>query len=77
MTLAVSYVWQYALESHNTENSKQIFLEMKLRGLRSQFNIHVSVSDLYIPTIGLPIRLQENRLEYINRSQIHDCGNLD
>ncbi len=24
------------------------------------FNIHVSGSDLYIPTIGLPILLQEN-----------------
>ena len=40
-----------------TENSKHIFPEMKL--LNSY--IHVSVSDLYIPTIGLPILLQENR----------------
>jgi hypothetical protein len=29
--------------------------------LRSLSPIHVSVSDLYIPTIGLPILLQENR----------------
>ena len=28
--------------------------------LRSVSPIHVSVSDLYIPTIGLPILLQEN-----------------
>jgi len=27
---------------------------------QSQFHIHVSVSDLYIPRIGLPILLQEN-----------------
>jgi hypothetical protein len=37
---------------HCTENSKQIFPEMKLRGLFPNFYIHVSVSDLYIPTIG-------------------------
>jgi hypothetical protein len=31
-----------------------------LRGLSPNFYIDVSVSDLYIPTIGLPILLQEN-----------------
>jgi hypothetical protein len=30
---------------------------MKLRGLVPNFYIHVSVSDLYIPTIGPPILL--------------------
>ncbi len=35
-----------------TENSKQIFPEMKLRGLVPNFYIHVSVHDLYIPMIG-------------------------
>jgi hypothetical protein len=29
-------------------------------GLSPNFHIHVSVSDLYIPMIGLPILLQEN-----------------
>jgi hypothetical protein len=43
-----------------TENSKQIFPEMKLRGLSPNSYIHVSVSDLYITTIGLPILLQED-----------------
>jgi hypothetical protein len=33
---------------------------MKLRGLSPNSCIHVSVSDLHIPTIGLPILLQEN-----------------
>jgi hypothetical protein len=33
---------------------------MKLRGLIPNSYIHVSVSDVYIPTIGLPIMLQEN-----------------
>ncbi len=32
----------------------------KLRGHSPNFHIHVSVSDLYIPTIDLPILLQEN-----------------
>ncbi len=34
---------------------------MKLHGLVPNFHIHDSVSDLYIPTIGLPILLQQNR----------------
>jgi hypothetical protein len=46
---------------------------MKLYGLVPNSYIHVSVSDLYIPTIGLPILLQENRWTlswvYKNRSQ--------
>jgi hypothetical protein len=48
-------------QRHNTENLKQIFPEKDLRGLSPNFHIHVSVSDLiqYIPTIGLPILLQE------------------
>ncbi len=50
----------FAMQRHNTKNSKEIFLEMKLRGLSPNYQIHVSVSDLYIPTIGLPILLQEN-----------------
>ncbi len=37
---------------HCTENSKRIFPEMKLRGLVPNFYVHVSVSDLYISTIG-------------------------
>jgi hypothetical protein len=39
---------------------KQIFPEKELRGLSPKLHIHVSVSDLYITTIGLPILLQEN-----------------
>jgi hypothetical protein len=46
-----------------------------LRGLSMNFHIHVSVTYLYIPRIGLHIFLQQNRQtdarwwEYINRSQ--------
>jgi hypothetical protein len=42
------------------KNPKQIIPEKELRGRRSNFHIHVSVSDLYISTIDLPILLQEN-----------------
>jgi hypothetical protein len=35
---------------------------MKLRGLSPNSFIDVSVSDLYIPTIRLPVLLQENSL---------------
>jgi hypothetical protein len=37
-----------------SENTKQIFPEMKLRGLVPNFYIHVLASDSYVPTIGLP-----------------------
>ncbi len=40
------------MQMHCTENLNQIFLEMKLRGPAPNFYIHVSASDLYIPTIG-------------------------
>jgi hypothetical protein len=40
----------------------------ELRGLSPNFYIHVSLSDLFIPTIGPPIFLQQNRQT--------DCGNI-
>ncbi len=46
------------LQSQNAENLKQIFPEKEYRGLSPNF-FHVSVSELYIPTMGLPILLQE------------------
>ncbi len=47
------------LQRTNTENLKKIFPEKELRSHISNFHIQVSVSDLYIPTIDLPILLQE------------------
>jgi len=60
---------------HCTENSKQIFPEMKLRGLLPNICIHVSVNDLYIPTIGPAIFLYCicGPIVGINSSQIHEC----
>ncbi len=47
---------------HNIKNSKQIFLEKEMRDHSPNSYIpHVSVSDLYIPSISLPILLQENK----------------
>jgi hypothetical protein len=59
-----------------------VFPEMKLCSLVPKSYIHVSVSDLYIPRIGQPIWLQQNRQTdpgnvYVNRSQIHECGNWE
>ncbi len=45
---------------HCKEISIYVFPEKKLRGLSPNFHIHVSVSDLSIPTIGPPIFLQQN-----------------
>jgi hypothetical protein len=50
-----------------TENSKQIFPELNCAASVPSF-IHVSVSDLYIPTINLHILLQEIR--WTNRRNI-------
>jgi hypothetical protein len=50
----------HTLQRHNIKNSKQIFPEKELRSLSTCFHIHMSVSDFDIPTIGLPILLQEN-----------------
>jgi hypothetical protein len=43
------------------ENPIYVLPEEKLRGLSPNFHIHVSVSDLYINTIGPPIFLQQAR----------------
>jgi hypothetical protein len=41
------------------QNREKNFQEKELRGHSPNFHIHVSMSDLYIPTIDLPILLQE------------------
>ncbi len=43
---------------------------MKLHGLSPNSYIHVSVSDLHIPTRGLPILMQENRWTYHRKIKI-------
>jgi hypothetical protein len=52
-------LYMAALQRQDTEFSKQIFPEKEYRGLGPNFHIHVSVSDLFISTIGLPILLEE------------------
>jgi hypothetical protein len=47
------------LQRTKPENLKQIFPEKKLLGHSPNVHIHVSVSNLYIPTIDLHILLQE------------------
>jgi hypothetical protein len=47
------------LQKQNAENLKQIFPEKEYRGLSPNFHIHVSVSELYILTVGLPFLLEE------------------
>jgi hypothetical protein len=41
------------LQRQNADNLKQIFPEKEYRGLSPIFHIHVSVSELYVPTMGL------------------------
>jgi hypothetical protein len=47
------------LKEKMPENLKQIFPEKEYWGLSPNFHIHVSVSELYIPTMGLPFLLEE------------------
>jgi hypothetical protein len=49
----------HALQRQNAENLKQIFPGKEYRGLSPNFHIHVSKSELYIPTLGLPFLLEE------------------
>jgi hypothetical protein len=51
--------FRYKLQRKNAENLMQIFPEKEYRGLSPNFHIHVSVSELYIPTMGLPFLLEE------------------
>jgi hypothetical protein len=66
------------LQSHNNENSEQIFPEKELRGYNPNSCIHVSVIDLYIPLISLAILLQENRwterYKLLIERENWDCG---
>jgi hypothetical protein len=48
-----------ALQRQNAENLKQMFPGKEYRGLSPNFHIHLSVSELYIPTMGLPVLLEE------------------
>jgi hypothetical protein len=47
------------LQRQNAENLKQIFPEKEYRGLSPNFHIYVSVSELYIHTMGVPVLLEE------------------
>jgi hypothetical protein len=47
------------IQIHTAANLKQIFPEKEYRDLSPNFHIHVSVSELYIPTMGLPVLLEE------------------
>jgi hypothetical protein len=55
------FLWRNTVSSHSKENPIYVFLFWELRGLSPNFHIHMSVSDLYIPTIGPHISLQQNR----------------
>jgi hypothetical protein len=52
-------LYSTALQRQNAENLKQIFPEKEYRGLSPNFHIHVSVSELYIPTMSLHVLLEE------------------
>jgi hypothetical protein len=69
-------------EKNQYQNLKQIFPEKELRGHSPNFHIYVSLSDLYIPTILMPILLQEIcgpilGIHCVYRLYTHECENWD
>ncbi len=58
-TIVTRYISAYTLQRQNAEYLKQIFPEKEYQGLSPNFYIHVSVSELYISTMGLPFLLEE------------------
>ncbi len=66
---------------HYKENPIYVFLLWELRGVITNFHIHVSVSDLYSPMISPYISLQQNRgplsWKYLYLSQIYECRNWE
>ncbi len=67
-----------ALESYTAKKIRFYVLpEKKLHGLSPNFHIHVSVSDIYISTIGPPIFVQQNRQKVgiYKCLQKHECRN--
>ncbi len=72
MTSVYLHQWHYISIkcpwSHCNDKPIYVFPEKELHGLSPNFHIHVAVSNLYIPRIGPPIFLQQNRQT--------DCGNI-
>jgi len=69
----VSLSYAFTLQTHCAENSKQILQERKLHVLVPNFHIHVSVSNLYSPTIG-PLVLRARPCSFISgNTSIWSC----
>ncbi len=73
----VSTICEMWFTARYSENLKQIFPEMELRGLSPNSYIDVTLSDSWIPTIVLPILPHKicrpiMGIYCINRSQIHE-----
>jgi hypothetical protein len=60
---------------------KLLFTKHNYNFLSPSSYTHMSVKDLYISRINLPILLRGNMWTepegYINRSQTHECGNWE
>ncbi len=59
--MGLAFEYNSTLQRRINENLKHTFPEKELRALSPNCHIHVSVSNLYFPTIGPHIFLQLNR----------------
>ncbi len=73
--------WEWLVPIYAFPEMKLLFPKQNYNALSPRSYTHISVRDLYISRIGLPILLTgkyvDRSWEYINRSQIHECGNWD
>ncbi len=68
-------VWFQFMYSQKWNCPAFLFPKQNCNVLSPNFHIHVSVCDLYIPRISLPILMQLNR--QTDRSRIHECRNWE
>ncbi len=62
---------------HCKEISIYVFLKKELRGLSPNFQFHVSVRYLCIPTFGPAAEYADQPWKFINHTQKHESRNWD
>jgi hypothetical protein len=72
-------VWFPSMYSQKWKYAASLFPKQNYNVLSPSSFTHISVRDLYIPMIGLPILLQPNMwiLGIYKSLNTHECGNLD
>jgi hypothetical protein len=76
----VWFPFMYSQKWNCAQCAASLFPKQNYNVLSPNSYTHISVRDLYLSRIGLPIFAAAKSIrywEYINRSQTHECGNWD